>query len=244
MTDPRFLASADVLDRRVLFAVEVIDPVTQAFVSQGITVTAVNMQAKPIVSRSGRFVWLVDKDAWPGDVSVDPGRLPYAPETQAGPPKPPDILAATAAQRLVRIMLRPTYAYAFDTGPTVVRGTLKERLDYPSPTVSDAIVQLAWQDATALTWAPGPPAAGELWPVTDANGGFAALLRLSAVPPADPDLSRGLLKARVQITRVGVTRVTPDDYPFLPDAADAGRVPEGRLLSRDVMLGWNELTPI
>ena len=244
MTDPRFIDTPDVLDRRVLFALEVIDPVTQAFVSNGITVTAVNLQAKPIISRSGRFVWLVDQDAWPGDVSVDPGRLPYAPETQAGPPRPPDILAASATQRLMRIVLRPTSAYPFDTGPTVVRGTLKERLDYPAPVVSDAIVQLAWHDALAGTWSPGPPLPGEAWPRTGANGDFAALLQLRAQPPADPDLDRGRLKARVQITRFGVTRVTPDDYRFLTDAADAGRVPEGRVLPRDVTLGWNELTPI
>jgi hypothetical protein len=245
MSRPPFAGRPDVLDRRVLFAVELVDPVTQLLVSQGVTVTAPDMQAKPIVSRSGRFVWLVDQDAWPATIAVDPGLTPYAAHTQPAPPRPADILAAPAAQRLARILLRPTPAYPFDTGATVVRGTLRERTDVPNaPVVADAIVQLAWHDAFWGTWTPGPPLPGELWPRTGANGEFAALLQLSAPPPAVPDLVRRLLKVRVQVTRGPATRATPDAFPFLPNAADAGRVPEGRLLPRDVTLGWNELTPI
>lgn len=245
MSHPPFAGRPDVLDRRVLFAVELIDPITQMLMWQGITVRAAGLTSKPIISRSGRFVWLVEKDAWPGEITVDPGGNPYSPHTQPAPPRPPDILEAPPAQRLTRIVLRPTAAYGFETGATVVRGTLKERTDIPDATaVEGAIVQLAWQDVLTNGWTPGPPQAGEVWPLTGSKGEFAALLQLNAPPPADPDLDRGLLKARVQVTRSGQTRATPDNYPFLPGAADAGRVPEGRLLPRDVTLGWNELTPI
>jgi hypothetical protein len=156
------------------------------------------------------------------------------------------LIDATPAQRLVRIVLRPTPAYPFDTGATVVRGRLVEDTTVPSSLVPvpDALVQLAWLDALTNVWTPGTPQAGEVWPRTGPTGEFAALLQLNAPPPADPDLDRGLLKARVQVTRSGQTRATPLNFPFLPSAADAGRVPEGRLLPSDVTLGWSQLTPI
>jgi hypothetical protein len=145
----------------------------------------------------------------------------------------------------VRIVLRPTPAYSFDTGATVVRGALKERVDVANaPPVGGAVVQLAWFDEFSNAWQPDPPQPGELWPQTDTRGQFAALLQLQAPPPADPDIIRGLLKARVQVTRGAETRATPDDFPFLPDAADAGRVPEGRLLRSDVTLGWMQLVAV
>jgi hypothetical protein len=245
MTVASFIASPDVLDRRVLFAVELVDPITQAFMSRGLSVTAAGIGGRPIVSWSGRFVWLVEQDHWPGTIAVDPGATPYEAHSQAGPPRPADILNTTPDARLVRIVLRPTAAYPFDTGATIVRGTLKERVDVPgADVVSGALVQLAWHDALANTWQPGAPQAGQVWPQTDSNGSFAALLQLNAPPPADPDITLGLLKARVQVTRGSETRATPDAFPFLPDAANAGRVPEGRLLTSDVTLGWEQLVAI
>jgi hypothetical protein len=245
MSDPRFIGAPDVLDRHVLFAVELVDPVTQSITWRGLTVTADGIQAKPIISRSGRFVWLIEKDAWPGVITVDPGRTPFTRQTQPAPPRPADLLTATPAERLVRIALGPTPAYPFDTGATVVRGGLKERVDIPNaPAVAAAVVQLAWHDAFTNVWRPGPPLPGEAWPQTDANGEFAALVRLIAQPAQDPDLSKGLLRARVQVTRGLETRATPDNFPFLPNAADAGRVPEGQLLSQDLTLGWMQLVAI
>lgn len=245
MTARAFIASPDVLDRRVLFAVELVDPITQALIWRGLTVTAAGIEARPIISLSGRFVWLIEQDHWPATIAVDPGSTPYSPHSQAGPPRPPDITNADAAARLVRIVLRPTAAYPFDTGATIVRGTLKERVDVPGANVvAGALVQLAWHDALANAWQPAPPQPAETWPETDSGGAFAALLQLHAAPPADPDLTGGLLKARVQVTRGSETRATPDGFLFLPDAASAGRVPEGRLLTRDVTLGWEQLVAI
>jgi hypothetical protein len=245
MTQPVFASLPDVLDRRVLFAVELIDPLTQSLVWQGVAVKPAGITGRPIISRSGRFVWLVEQDAWPGAIVIDPGRAPFSPYTQPPPPRPADILSAPPGERLVRIVLRPTVAYPFDTGATVVRGTLKERVDVPGASpVAGAAIQLSWHDSLSNAWQPRPPQSGEVWPQSGTHGEFAALLQLHAPPPAHPDLDHGLLKARLQVTRGAETRATPDDFPFLPDPSHAGRVPEGQLLPKDVTLGWEQLVAI
>lgn len=242
--NPRFAGQPDVLERRVLFAIELLDPITFERLWEGITVNVAGLAGKPIVNNSGRLVWLVEGPAWPGAITVTPTTAQYSPHIQAAPPRPADILTATAAERLVRIVLRPTAAYAFDTGVTAIRGMLRERLGVASPPVAGARMQLAWFDTISNRWLPPPPAPLDVCPETDADGQFAVFLRLAPVPPQDPDLVRGLLKARVQVTRGADTRVTPDDFPFLPAPADPGRVPEGRLLPRDISLGWTDLIGI
>jgi hypothetical protein len=241
---PRFAGQPDVLERRVLFALELVDPITGARVTEGLDVGVADVAGKPILNHSGRLVWLVEGTAWPGAITVTPTTAPYAPHVQAPPPRPADVLTATAAQRLVRIVLRPTVAYTFDTGVTAVRGSLREQIGVPSRPVAGARVQLAWFDVFSNTWRPPPPEPNDVCPETDANGEFAAFLRLARTPPADPDLERGLLKARLQVTRGSDTRVTPDDFPFLPAPVERGRVPEGRLLPRDIPLGWADLVGI
>ena len=242
--DPRFIGQPEALERRVLFAIELVDPITFERVWTGIDVRVAGLAGKPIVNASGRLVWLVEGNAWPGAITVTPTTAPYSPHVQAAPPRPADILTASAAERLVRIVLRPTAAYAFDTGVTAMRGWLRERLGAPSTPVAGARIQLAWFDTISNRWLPPPPAAGDVCPETDADGQFAVFLRLAPVPPQDPDLDRGLLRARVQVTRGVATRVTPDDFPFLPAPVDPGRVPEGRVLPRDIPLGWTDLIGI
>jgi hypothetical protein len=245
MSHPPFADKPDVLERRVLFAVELIDPITQYLVSQNVTVTPADIAQKPIINRSGRFVWLFEGTAWPGDITVEPDGIPFERHTQPAPPRPADLNTATPNERLVRVVLRPTAAYPFDTGATVVRGRLVENTTVPNLVpVAGALVQLAWFDLWTNVWSPAPPQPGEVWPQTSERGEFAALLQLHAPPPADPDLDRGLLRARVQVTRGAATRATPLNFPFLPGAADAGRVPEGKVLPSDVTLGWSQLTPI
>ena len=240
MSHPPFADKPDVLERRVLFAVELIDPVTQYRVWQDVTVTPDKITRKPIVNRSGQFVWLFEGTSWPGDITVEPDGIPFEKHTQQGPQRPADLNTATPKERLVTIVLRPTAAYPFDTGATVVRGRLVEDTTVQSLVpVADALVQLAWLDALTGAWNQAPPQVH-----TGTDGEFAALLQLNAPPPADPDLDRGLLKARVEVTRSGQKRATPLNFPFLPSAADAGRVPEGRLLPSDLTLGWSQLTPI
>jgi hypothetical protein len=88
MSHPPFADTPDVLERRVLFAVELIDPVTQSLVWKDVTVTPANITRKPIVNRSGRFVWLFEGTAWPGDIVVEPDGIPFETHTQPAPPQP------------------------------------------------------------------------------------------------------------------------------------------------------------
>jgi hypothetical protein len=233
------------LTRKVLVAVELFDPVAQSLVSHGVAIKARGIDGDPIVSWSGRFVWLQQADAWPTSIAIDPVRLPFAAQ-EVQTPRPPNFPAATAAERLVRIVLQPTPAYPFD-GVTSVRGRLAERPDAGSPPMSDVRVQLAWFDLNAGAWVPAAPGVASD-PSTTRAGDFAAFLRLMPRPPAEPDVERGFLRARLQFTTPGPqpeSRATPDDYTFLPpDRAPAGRIPEGRLLAADLRLGWSALQPI
>lgn len=255
----RLEGSRDTIGRRVLFAVELVDPVTQTVQYEQFVVKADGLVGQPTINASGRFVWLREGNLWPGRITVTPDRVPFAPHVAAAPPRPPDLDSATPAQRLVRITLRPTSAYPFEAGVTAVRGGLTEDATPGSPPVVGARVQLAWLDEDTGTWDPPPPVTGPgsapapspREAETDAHGQFAVFLRLPRGGLAQPDLEKGLLRVRLQFTRglfAPVTRVTPFDYPFLGDAATnpsaRGRVREGQLLARDLKLGWSELLPI
>jgi len=258
--NPR-LISADQLNRRVLVAVELIDPVTQSMVYRGVKVRADGLEAKPIISHSGRFVWLEEGTAWPELITVDPGRLPFAPHRAAPPPRPADLTTATAEQRRVRISLRPTISYPMDDGVTAVRGALFESAAAGAPPIARARVQLAWRDEFG-NWLPLPPPPETVGPgeppspreqETTNAGEFVVFVNLRPDPSLKPDIDdEGFLAVRLQVTQgrsTPITRVTPDDFPFLsaiddPNDTRRGRVREGRVLARDVALAWNDLTPI
>ena len=114
--NPRFVAPPDLLKRQVLFAVELIDPLTQSLVGRDVEVTAAGIASKPILNRSNRLVWLLEGNAWPGDITFDPKATPFERhvEPAASHPKPADLLKATPQERLVTITLRPTAAYPFE----------------------------------------------------------------------------------------------------------------------------------
>jgi hypothetical protein len=143
-------------------------------------------------------------------------------------------------------VLQPTPAYAF-AGVTAVRGWLTERLEAGSPAMPGVRVQLAWFDLNSASWVPSAPASSSD-PASTASGDFAAFLRLIPVNPAEPDIDRGFVRARLQFTTAGAppeSRATPDDFAFLPpERAPSGRIPEGRLLPADLRVGWSELQPI
>lgn len=233
------ISSPDQLNRRVLFALEVFDPLAQSLVSGGLAVKAKGIDADPMVNRSGHFVWLDEGGPWPGEISVVPYRLPFYPATVT-PPAPADPQNIQPAERLVRIVLRPTPAYTFPDGVTAIRGQLCESLLKGSPAVTDARVQLAWFDNNADQWAPPP----ELDVATDARGEFGVFVRVTPRGTQTPDIRTGLLKVRLQFSRGGATRATPDDFHFLAEPAAKGRIPEGQLLPRDLKLGWSDLPTI
>jgi len=243
----------ETLGRNVLFAVELVDPVTQSLVSGGIDVTVDGLAGRPIVNRSGRFVWLEEADAWPGAISVTPRGAPFLPQVIPGPPRPASPGSVSPVARLATVVLRPAPSYPFGTDVTAVRGSVQEGPASARRPVTGAVVQLAWHDKSSDAWSPPRPvarASGSTSPrdvETDTDGQFVAFLRLRREPLADPDFDenhKNLLKVRLQLARPDdpFPRATPDDYPFLPGSP--GRVPEGELLARDVALVWEELLPI
>jgi hypothetical protein len=190
----------------------------------------------PIVSLSGRFVWMDEGSAWPKQITINPVNLPYGFVTLQ-PAPPPDPANVTAEQRRVRVILQPTAAAEFPAGVTAIRGQLFETATAPSAAVTNATAQLAWHDSHANTWISSP----ELAAPASATGEFAVFLRLQPTVQQEPDLKGRLLKVRVQFTRGSTTRATPDSFRFLADASAAGCVVDGELLARDVKLGWAEL---
>lgn len=229
------LLSPDTLGRKVLLALEVFDPLSLSLVSSGLNIAAAGLGA-PIVSLSGRFVWLDNGNAWPSQITVNPVDLPYVPVT-VNPPAPPDPANVTIEQRRVRVVLQPTAAADFSFGMTALRGQLFETATAPFTPVTDATAQLAWYDGQANAWVPSP----ELPAPPSATGEFGLFLRLQPTIQQEPDLNGRLLKVRVQLTRSGTTRATPDNYPFLADPSAAGRIIDGELLAGSVRLGWAEL---
>jgi hypothetical protein len=104
----------------------------------------------------------------------------------------------------VRIELAPATDYPFDSGVTAVRGTLIQRRTGPRTGLVGAETWLRWIDDTAngTTWVDSPVRSQ-----TDANGDFAAVLRLAPdqVPRLD---ASGALRARLGARWRGLRRTS------------------------------------
>ena len=227
----------DTPDRKVLVALELFDPLSQSLVSSDVIVSAKGL-GRPIVSWSGRFVWVDQNADWPSEISVQPVGLPFENEV-VNPPKPPASTNTKPEQRLVRVVLRPTAAADF-SDVTAIRGQLTESSASGALPVQGAVARLAWFEQDTSAWIVSPEQGG----VTNKAGEFAAFFRLQPATAQEPDLKGRLLKIRGQFTRGNTTRATPDNYAFLADPKAAGRVFEGQLLARDLKLGWADLQPI
>jgi hypothetical protein len=249
----------ETLERTVLFAVELVDPVTGSPVISGVQVEPLDAAGAPlpgrppVVNHSGRTVWLQPGSTWPAKIRVTPGKLPFAARTETvkPPPHDPVIVAGQTApllpdERLIRIALSPTAAYPFE-GVTAVRGVLRDT-DAGAP-LPEAVVQLAWQDAQTHAWRPAPPNLADprlsTEAVTDDRGEFAVFL-----PPlpagADPVVGdRHRLKVRLQVTRlvggVARTRWTPEAAPP-PSLPANGLIPDGQLYAGALSLSWDRLS--
>jgi hypothetical protein len=245
----------------VLFVVELLDPISATVVDRGMTVRLVGVSGAPVVNASGRFVWLARPGSteWPTAVEVTPAGANFAAEVASVPP-PEKPEAPTAEERLARLVLRPTSAYPFE-GVTALRGSLVESKDVPTPVVG-ARVQLAWCDRDGEEWFPPFPEMSDgsadgvrITPSeveTDAHGEFGVFVRTHKATGVTPDVCKGWLRVRVQVTRPAKTplrRVTRPDFPFMRhdnerNACDyASRVPEGRVVPTAVQLRWSELDP-
>lgn len=179
--------------RNVLFAVEVLDAVTLARITHGLTLTASATDAPPIVNYSGLFVWLDDgKPAAGRQITVDAGRLPYQGATIAAPAAP---------TRLVTIRLAPGRAYVYPPGLTVLSASLFESDTAPRVPLASVEVWLEWLGPgdSGTTWSAAPDRVR-----TDAEG-FAKVplhFRKDDEPARDKS---GALLARVAASRNGST---------------------------------------
>ena len=159
------ILSPDTITRQVMFAVELLDPVTGELVSQPVTVACDGLASAPVTNLSGRFVFI--GTGTPGTVHVDLHGLPFEPI--ASPPP-------GAGQTLLRLTLQPTALYPFAGSATLISGRLVDG----ASRVAGASIGVTFADLTANDQA--------LPALTNDLGDFAALLRLdpTAVTTADP----------------------------------------------------------
>jgi hypothetical protein len=200
----------DLIRRRVLFAVALVDPITGRLVSRGLRVTADGLAGRPVVNHSGHFVWLSEGAARPTRVRVAPDGAPFEPESIAvgvlpdpapDDPQLPPVTVDPSLRRL-RIPLRPTPAYPFPDGVTLVHGRLKETTAADAAAVANAEVEPQWQLDDAATWKSSAARAR-----TGATGEFTGALLLPA--DAKPEGDSGKIAMRVVFDRAGVRKATP-----------------------------------
>ena len=227
--------------RKVLFAVELLDAVTLERVNQRITVDAQGLLRKPVSNSGGLFVWAVDAQGlrrkpisnsgglfvWikqtPQEdmtalrsLAVDPGELPFQSTTLDS--------SQVQAPQLTTITLAPRVNYPFQAGITALRGMLIESNFGARRPVLDGGVRLQWIDHLS-NWIDSPQVSKT---ETD-KGDFVAILRL--LPNAQPDLNAdGTVQVRLQADRP--TAITRYSAPF--------NLTPGRL-SEPVQFAWDEL---
>jgi len=211
--------------RDVLFAVELLDAVTLERIGRDITVTAEGLQGKPIVNKSGFFVWLREDFEQLEKLVIDAGRLPYEPVEK---PK------ADVQQPLTSIELSPRPDYPFPSGITGLLGTLlEERAPRPRVPVAKAKVHLKWLDDLGnLLDAPTISRTNE-------NGDFVAFLRFAPneVPQLD---AKGALTVRLRARRDSDERGSADLKLPAGRIADPSTFPQRK---EALIFAWDELQP-
>ncbi|MEK6261461.1 MAG: hypothetical protein AABP62_22915 [Planctomycetota bacterium] len=213
--------------RRVLFAIELVDAVTLERVSQGIKVVAKGLRGTPVVNSGGLFVWLEEDFGQLQQIEIDPGARPYERVE----------LAASQVQRpLTTIELPPRADYPFTAGVTGLRGTLIESQvvppQRPEP-VRGAEVSLLWRDADG-DWHDAVTASH-----TDmGSGDFVSILRLA--PDEAPQIDEnGAFTVRLRASREGLSPRTTTD----PDLQlRQGRITDPSTLN-PLTFAWDELQP-
>lgn len=219
-------------ERKVQFALELLDAVTLTRVSQGIKkVVAEGLKYEiPIRSASGYFVWL-EQDMTPlTKITFDLGLLPYEPlelpasEIQIPPP--------AVGPPLVTFQLQPRLDYSFSAGQAGIRGTLIETRvvppQVPTPVVG-AEVNLRWLDDDNVTLHDSPTVSR-----TNSDGDFVSILRF------DPDDVPDIDADRKFTVRLRVRRNTERTSSEL-------KLPQGRiadpLTMSELTFAWDELIP-
>lgn len=185
--------------RKVLFALELVDAVTLSRVSDGVKVVADGLRGKPIVNTGGLFVWLKEDLGALRKISIDPGTLPYQKVERRVDQLtlPPHPLPVTTVE------LPPRADYVFATGVTGLRATLVEEPPPPRTPVEKAEVNLRWLDDDGVTWREAPTTSE-----TSKDGGFVAIVRLA---PSDvPRVDAGGLTVRLRARRGTNERLSVD----------------------------------
>jgi len=216
--------------RGVLFAVELLDGVTLARVSQGVKLVAHGLHGEPVVNAGGLFVWLKEDLTVLERITIDPGRLPYETvELKPGELKPPPLPTT--------VELPPRVDYVFAAGVTGLRGVLIEERTVPPRRpvpVRGATVRLRWLDEDGVTWRDAPTISH-----TSSNGDFVAILRLP--PAAAPRLdASGALTVRLRASREGVERGSADLQLPQGHVADPSTFAPG---PDALVFAWDEMQP-
>lgn len=211
--------------RRVLFAIELVDAVTLERVSQGIKVVAKGLRGTPVVNSGGLFVWREEDFGRLQQIEIDPGARPYEHVERA---------ASQVQRPLTTIELPPRADYPFTAGVTGLRGTLVESQvappERPEP-VRDAEVSLLWRDVDG-DWHDAVTASH-----TDTkNGDFVSILRLASAEVPDLD-ENGDITVRLRASRDGINPRTSTDLQLRQ-----GHITDPSTLN-PLTFAWDELQP-
>lgn len=223
---------------------------------------------EPVVNRSGRFVWLEkDRPRRPAIASITyrPGRLPFVEgeiSLTGGPPADKLVSERLTPSHAYAVPQGVTVI----RGRLVEKnGSSVEPISGAAVQIAWAMEQPPnWIP-------PFPKSAADLRGgevLTDGDGQFLVFSRLPQPrtrysdyvgrqqpggpafgdPTIDVDVLRGWVRARLQVTRFDISeqRSTSSAFEFLKKkssegGARPGRIPEGRLLPRDLQLDWNKL---
>jgi hypothetical protein len=221
------LHAPDAIKRRVMFALELVDPVTGRLASEGMVITAPGL-APPVLSPSGRFVWIdIDPPAKRAvKIKAESKRRIFAPleEEFEVPARGPGI---GAGDLLKRFNLVPTGLYEPPPGALAVAGTLidttADRNGLPGVSVN-----LCLHGQT-------DPIASDYVATTDKRGQFVAVMMPAPdasgpLAPPPPDSAARLVGWLAFTTPGSQTRYTP----LLV-------LRKGRLLRHAEPLAWDDL---
>jgi hypothetical protein len=222
------LHAPDEVKRRVMFALELVDPVTGRLAFEDMIVTAPGF-APPVRSVSGRFVW-IDVDP-PAErtvkVKATSKRRIFAPLEKAFE-VPARGEGVTAADLVWRFALEPTGLYAPPAGMLAAAGMLIAAAADRTP-LAGVAVTLQFRDASdgsvlASNYVARTDERGQFVAVAPALGGGGPMM----LPP--PDAAAGLVGWLAFTNAVPETRYTP----LLP-------LRKGRLLRLPNPLAWGDL---
>ena len=213
------------IERKVVFALELIDPITGLAVTEGIVPSIAGLPP-PQATASNRFVWRDDGPALARQVDVtltiaNPRRARYAP-----PPLPLQFNVpandgtASPAALLWRADLQTTARYQPPEGTMAVTGTLQEGNGSTMPIVGAEItIEISHSGGTGQHQSSHTA-------VTGSNGDFTAVLAglTDEVPDPEPG-ALGAIAGWLRVRTPTGTKLRPIDPPLRPGRTTTLRSP-------------------